>query len=45
MCLINHRYIKKEEEVRTGEILETINWRGNRLFNREQSYNSNRGYG
>ena len=22
MCLINHRYIKKEKEVRTGEILD-----------------------
>ena len=24
MCLINHRYIKKEGEVRTGEILDRI---------------------
>ena len=24
MCLINLRYIKKEEEVRTGEILDRI---------------------
>ena len=24
MCLINHRYIKKEEEVITGEILDRI---------------------
>ena len=24
MCLINHRYVKKEEEVRTGEISDRI---------------------
>ena len=42
MFLTRLRYIKKEEEVRIGRILDRT---GNRSFSRECSYNSNRGYG